>query len=251
MKTPATAVRCDGRSIEAGDSGRSLRRSSGASRRGRRGGARRHLGDLGTGGRARAVRKAAFERGIHPSLDVDRGQTHDLGGLRDDQELRAIEHPLLAEREALRLRQEREVLEDVRNVVDRAAAHLVGVVLEASLPVLMVVDLPITQEAEEALDFFVGNRPTQADAIDVAQRDEHDRFIRDDAQMIETASRAENCFFFDSLDDPETMIRVNDLVADFKRHGSPCVEALYGRPKASRQSCKYSVLLPYWATRKD
>ena len=40
--------------------------------------------------------------------------------------------------------------------------------------------------------------------------------------MIEAAGGTEDGFVFDALDDPETMIRVNDLVADFKRHGSPC-----------------------------
>jgi hypothetical protein len=40
--------------------------------------------------------------------------------------------------------------------------------------------------------------------------------------MVKTAGGAENGFVFDAFDDPETMIRVNDLVADFKCHGSPC-----------------------------
>jgi hypothetical protein len=31
------------------------------------------------------------------------------------------------------------------------------------------------------------------------------------------------------------MVRVDDLVADFKCHESPCQEALYGRPKSFRQ----------------
>src|SRR5262249_23807436 len=144
-----------------------------------------------------------------------------LGNFRDDEELRAIEHPLLAKREALRLGEERQTLEDVSDVVDRPAAHLVRVVLEASLPVLMVVDLSVTEQSEESLDFFVGDGAAKADAIDVRNRDEDDRLVSDDAKVIETAGCAENSFFFDPFDDPETMVRVDDLVTDFKRHGFP------------------------------
>src|SRR5437870_13851487 len=86
----------------------------------------------------------------------------------------------------------------------------------------MVVDLAVAEQAEEPLDFFVADGATQADAVDVAHRHEHRRIIRDDPEMVETAGRTENGFLFDAFDDPETMIRVNDLVADFKCHGSPC-----------------------------
>jgi hypothetical protein len=40
--------------------------------------------------------------------------------------------------------------------------------------------------------------------------------------MIKAAGGAQNGFVFDAFYDPETMIRVDDLVADFKCHGSPC-----------------------------
>src|SRR5205807_2066771 len=50
----------------------------------------------------------------------------------------------------------------------------------------------------------------------------HGRVIRNDPQMIEPARCSENGLFFDALDDPEPMVRVNDLVADFECHESPC-----------------------------
>jgi hypothetical protein len=37
----------------------------------------------------------------------------------------------------------------------------------------------------------------------------------------EAAGGPKNGFIFDAFDDAQTMIRVNDLVADLKRHGSP------------------------------
>jgi hypothetical protein len=41
------------------------------------------------------------------------------------------------------------------------------------------------------------------------------------AQLIEAARRAHDGLRLDALDHPETMIRVNDLVADLKCHVSP------------------------------
>ena len=86
----------------------------------------------------------------------------------------------------------------------------------------MVVDLAVAEQAEQPLDFVVADRAAEADAVDVAHGNEHGRFVRDDPEMIETAGGTENRFLLDAFDDAETMIRVNDLVADFKCHGSPC-----------------------------
>src|SRR5204863_730461 len=108
----------------------------------------------------------------------------------------------------------------------RAAAHLVRVVLEAPFPVLVIVDLPVAEQAEQPFDVLVADGATQADAIDVADGHEHGRVVRNDPEMVEPAGGTEDGFVFDSLDDPESMVRVNDLVADFKCHGSPCQEAL-------------------------
>ena len=85
----------------------------------------------------------------------------------------------------------------------------------------MVVDLAVAEQAEQTFDFHVADGAAQADAVDVGDRDEHDGFVGDDAKVIETAGSAEDGFFFDAFDDPETMIRVNDLVSDLKCHGSP------------------------------
>ena len=87
----------------------------------------------------------------------------------------------------------------------------------------MVVDFPVAEQAEEPLDLLVGDGAAQADTVDVAHGHEHGRVVGDDPEMIETASSAENGLVFDALDDPESMIRVNDLVADFKCNGSPCL----------------------------
>jgi hypothetical protein len=57
--------------------------------------------------------------------------------------------------------------------------------------------------------------------VDVAHRDEHGRLVGHDPKMVEATGRAEDRFLLDPLDDAETMVRVDDLVADLKCHGSP------------------------------
>jgi hypothetical protein len=82
----------------------------------------------------------------------------------------------------------------------------------------VIVDLPVAEQPEEALDVLVVDGATQTDTVDVADWNEHRRVVGNDPEMIETASGTEDGFFFDALDDPETMIRVNDLVDDLKCH---------------------------------
>ena len=148
--------------------------------RGRHGLGRYHLG---AGARFGALRVASFgdeaavERLLDPFFDVARRHPHHLGHFRDDERLGAVEHPLLAEREALRLGQERETLEHVGHVGNRAAPHLVGVVLEAALPVRVVVDLAVAEFTKQTLDLFVVNRPPQPDVVDVSHRHEHRRVV--------------------------------------------------------------------------
>src|SRR5207248_3529623 len=98
---------------------------------------------------------------------------------------------------------------------------LVRVVLEAPFPVLVVVDLAVAEQAEQPLDFLVGDGAAKADAVDVAHRHEHGRVVCDDAEMKEAAGGTKNGLVLDALDDTQTMIRVNDLITDLKRHGSP------------------------------
>ncbi len=61
----------------------------------------------------------------------------------------------------------------------------------------MIVDLAVAEQAEEALDLFVGDRLSQADVVDVGDGHQHRRVIGDDAQMKKSAGGTENSFFFD------------------------------------------------------
>ena len=107
----------------------------------------------------------------------------------------------------------------------------------------MVVDLAVAEESEQPLDFYVADGAAEADAVDVRERDKHGGFVRNDPKMVEAAGRTEDRFLLDALHDSQAMIRVYDLVADFKCHSSPCLTKLrcceanevrkraqYGRP---------------------
>ncbi len=85
----------------------------------------------------------------------------------------------------------------------------------------MIVDLAVAEEGEEPFDLFVADRAPQADAVDVVDRNEHGRFVRDHPQMIEPAGGAEDGFGFDALNDAESVVWVNDLVTNLECHMSP------------------------------
>jgi hypothetical protein len=61
---------------------------------------------------------------------------------------------------------------------------------------------------------------TQAYAVNVIDGDEYGRIVGH-AELIEPACGAHDGLVLDALDHTETMIRVDDLVADLKCHESP------------------------------
>ena len=85
----------------------------------------------------------------------------------------------------------------------------------------MIVDFAISEQREEAIDFLVAYRAAEADAVDIIDRNEDGRFVRDHSEMIKTARCAENCFRLDALNDAKPMIWVNDLVTNLECHTSP------------------------------
>src|SRR3954468_15031991 len=104
-------------------------------------GDRRSLGGLGARDRTGLGVEAALERALDLRLDEVGLFARHCGNLGNDEELRAVEHALFAEREVLGTGEEGQALEDFDDVVDRAGPHPVRIVLEAPLPVLVIVDL--------------------------------------------------------------------------------------------------------------
>jgi hypothetical protein len=198
---------------------------------------RRGLDGLGARHRAILHREAALERPFHLLFNLPRdfvGHFRDLG---NDEKFRAIEHALFAEGEVLRTRQERQALEHLDDVVDGARAHPIGVVLEAALPVLMVVDLAVAEEGEQSLDFFVVDGASEADAVDVVDRHENRRLVCDHPEMIEPAGGAEDCLGLDALNDAESVIWVDDLVTNLKCHISPTLSKVCP-PRCAPADCE-------------
>mgnify|MGYP003350153633 CR=1 FL=1 len=69
--------------------------------------------------------------------------------------------------------------------------------------------------------FLVLDRLAETHAVDVGDRHEHRRVIADDAKVKETAGGTQDGLLFDPFDDPETMVRVDDLVTNLECHASP------------------------------
>ena len=85
----------------------------------------------------------------------------------------------------------------------------------------MVIDPAVAEKREQPLDLLVRDGLAKTDAVDVRDGYEYDGVIGHDAQVEKAAGGPQNGFLFDALDDPEPMIRVNDLVADLECHVSP------------------------------
>jgi hypothetical protein len=82
----------------------------------------------------------------------------------------------------------------------------------------VVIDFAVAQQLEQAFNFLVRDGPAQANVIDIRDRHKHRRLVRQNSEVEKTASSTENSLLFDLLDDPESMIRVDDLVTDLKSH---------------------------------
>jgi hypothetical protein len=88
----------------------------------------------------------------------------------------------------------------------------------------VIIDTPVTELVEEAFDFFIADGFPQPDVVDVRNRHEYGRVVRDYSEMEESTRGTQNSFFFDAFDDAEPMIRVDDLVTELECHVSPVAE---------------------------
>src|SRR5262245_57078517 len=206
----------------------------------RHAGRRRGLGGLRASDGTGLRREAALERAVDLLLDRIALLARHLGDLRDDEELRAVQHALLAERQVLRARQERQALEHFDDVVDRTGAHPVRIVLEPPLPVLMVVDLAVAEQPEQPLDLVVADGPSEPDTINIVEGNKNGGLVGHHPEVVEPAGRAEDCFGFDALYYAESVIWVNDLVTNRECHTSPTAKGGSGRNARMKQPIQYT-----------
>ena len=109
-----------------------------------------------------------------------------------------------------------ETLEHAGHFGDRPGPHLVGVLLEAPLPVVVQRDLRVLQDVEDLLDLFFRDDAAQTDVRRVAAGYHHGTVVGDDAQGQELLDPVTRRPLFDLLDDAETVIWINNLVADLE-----------------------------------
>jgi hypothetical protein len=85
----------------------------------------------------------------------------------------------------------------------------------------VVVDFAVAEQYEQPFDLFVADGAPKPHPVDVVQRNEHSRFVRNHLEMVEPAGGAEDGFGFDALNDAESVVWVNDLVTNLECHVSP------------------------------
>jgi len=84
----------------------------------------------------------------------------------------------------------------------------------------VIVDLAVAEQREEAIHFGIVDGLAEADAVYVRNRHQHGGVVCDDPQVEEPASRPENRLLFNTFNDAEPVVRVNDLVSDLECHVS-------------------------------
>src|SRR5262245_43957475 len=189
------------------------------------------VGELGVGTLAEAHRalgrllcdgaERLLECLVDPFLDRRARLVLGFGDLAHEQELRALQHALLAERERLAPRQVREPLQHHGHLEEAARAHLVRVLLEAALPVRDLVDLAVAEQREDLAHLGGTNHGTQPHAVGVLLRDPDAGVVGEDPKLIEADLASRDRAGLDALHHPDSVIRIDDLLANLELHGGP------------------------------
>jgi hypothetical protein len=166
---------------------------------------------------------ARFRDGfLDPLFDFQFRQIHDGGKFRDQQETRPVQHPLFAERQRLNSAQVDEILEDFGDVMDRTRPHFLGVFLEAVFPIFLCEELIAGEEGKEVFNVPPFDNLSKANVPGIRRGHHHQDVIRTYSEEIKLLESTLNQSIGDLLDNPDSMIRVYDLVAYLKCiHANP------------------------------
>src|SRR5436190_4589167 len=115
----------------------------------------------------------------------------------------------------------RSVPHDLGDLVDVAALQLLDVVLEPPRPVGGHARFLLAKDGEHFFDLFVVDHVAQADLLGVVGRHHEREVAVREAQHQVVALLAERFLLLALLDRGGAVVRVDDLVADVERHGSP------------------------------
>src|SRR5215472_11729198 len=136
------------------------------------------------------------------------------GQLAHQQVTRPFEHLLLAKGEWLGLMQRDQVLQYVSHFEQRPGTHALGILFEAVLPVAVAVALGNREQVKHLLDLSIANNPAQPDAAGVIARYHHLEATGLDVQEVEPFDRRAHRPAADLFNDSNTMVGINDLIAN-------------------------------------
>jgi hypothetical protein len=158
------------------------------------------------------------ERLIDARLNVALRLATDGRQLRNDEVPRPLEHPLLPERKRLHVAEVIKMLQNLGNLKDIAGAHLLGEIFEAIFPVIGGSGKVAGQRFEKHVAFARSDRTAQANFRCVGDGNEHEGIRRGEPQRVEGKRYGADLFLLDLFDCPDTVIRVNNFLADLEAH---------------------------------
>ena len=141
--------------------------------------------------------------------------------LNDDEVLGAFVHLLFTEGEALFLADKTKILENLGNVRQLAGLHLVQVLLVATLPVLVRVDIAVPENLEEPLDLTLLTQRAKPHQVEVVLRNHHFRRVRKECQVVVGVCYPVDHAVLDLLDEADSVVRVHHFLTNLECHGSP------------------------------
>src|SRR6516162_9101488 len=136
------------------------------------------------------------------------------GQFTDQQVARALQHLLFAERQRLRLMQHEQALQHPRHFQQGSGPHALRVLLEAVLPVGVAETLAICKKIKDLLDFAVPYHAPQPHAADVVERNPDLQAAGFDAHQVEFFYGGTDRQAADLLDDADTVVGIDNFVAD-------------------------------------
>jgi hypothetical protein len=165
-----------------------------------------------------------FRQGFHDKpLRVFGSEVASGGHFTDQEILGPLEHFLFAEGERLATAEGNQTFEDDGDFEEGTGAHALGIFLEAVFPVVMGIELAFFEEAKDFACVGGADDGSKTNRRRIGLRDHDSQTADNNADHVVPFSSAVQHPVIDLLDNSNTMVRINDFVANLIVHsfGSP------------------------------
>src|SRR6185369_7776713 len=129
-----------------------------------------------------------------------------------------IQHLLLAERQRLFGLQDQQALQHLGDLQKVALLHLLGVFLEAVLPVELALAAAFAQILNHPGQLAVARHLTQTDMVGVRKRYHHSKATGGEAEQIEALLLPGESATADILDSSDPVVGIDYLLTDLESH---------------------------------